>query len=266
MSLVFDPNTLAACRMVVQRCNQQHGWQLDALTVERYAYAMTPLLTGIAVERWPFIVLHYHLDHRVVAALSDAQHSAHDELWAHWSQQVIGILRHAGRDWAQDSSVELDDLAQVARSDLAQALPSYRYQSRLRSWAYSVVVRSAQRHMRMLQAQRRSATLLSLDAPTTPVLIAPPEAIHEQATHASLLAERVHAVLAAHDDPRLLPIFRLWAVDGYTSAEIGALVKLHASRVRALLSLARSVLRDDPAIQEWHPAAHDQADESAPER
>ncbi|NCC34655.1 MAG: sigma-70 family RNA polymerase sigma factor, partial [Chloroflexia bacterium] len=149
MAVPSDVSNLLACRQIISACNQQYGWQLDAFTYEYYVHALIPFISTAPPERQSMVVLHYHLDHRMVAALRDAQHPAHYETWVQWSQQVVGVLRRAGIDWSRDGSLELDDLAQIARADLAQALPSYRYQSRFLSWAYSVVVRSAHRYLRM---------------------------------------------------------------------------------------------------------------------
>lgn len=251
MAVVSDASTIAACRQVIRTCDQQYGWQLDALTYEGYVCALTPLMALVLPERRPGMALNYHLDHRIVSALGDARHPAHNDTWAHWSRQVLGVLRRSGLDWSRDSAIELDDLAQVARGDLAQALPSYRYQSRFLSWAYSVVVRSAHRHLRVSYAHRRSAPLVSLEALTTPLPVEALTPHHEDVTYARLLAARIHAVLSAQSDQRLIAIFRLWALEEHTSAEIGVLVDLHESRVRALLKLARTVLRNDPTLQQW---------------
>lgn len=246
------------CRQLIIEFDRQFAWQLDSVARERYARALVPLLVDVVPESARLIVQNYHLDHRLVAALRDRRHPAHDDTWRQWSLQVIGILRRAGLDWSRDSAVDLEDIAQIACSDLARALPSYRYQSRFISWAYSVVVRSVQRHVRAVQAKRRAAPVTSLDAQATP----PADhalPYHEVATNARLLAEQIAAVLGNQQDQRLLPIFRLWAIEERTSAEIGALVGLHESRVRALLKQARAILQNDAAIQQWNTRHEDDA-------
>ncbi|RRR66565.1 MAG: sigma-70 family RNA polymerase sigma factor [Candidatus Viridilinea halotolerans] len=257
MAFASEPSDMAACRQTIRMSAQQYGWQLDALTCERYVRVLTPLLAAALPERRPLIVLHYHLDHRTVAALSDANHPAHHDTWLQWSQRALGVLRSAGVAWSYDRLLTIDDLAQLALGDLVQALPSYRYQSRLLSWAYSVIVRSAHRHLRAAHAQRRCGPSLPLDELTVPPSVVTRQAHHEEVAHARLLATHVERVLAAQSDPRLLTIFQLWAVEEYTSAEIGALVNLHESRVRALLTLARRVLRTDPTIKQWRASADD---------
>lgn len=247
------------CRQLIGECNRQFVWHLDAVTCERYARALTPLLTDAPPELARSIVQHYHMDHRLVAALRDRRHPSHDDTWRQWSLQVIGILRRAGLDWSRDSAVDLEDMAQIARGDLARALPSYRYQSRFISWAYSVVVRSVQRHIRATQARRRAAPVTSLDAQTTPPPADHALPHHEAAANARLLAEQIAAVLGEQRDQRLLPIFRLWAMEERTSAEIGTLIGLHESRVRALLKQARAILRNDATIQRWNTRDEDQA-------
>ncbi|PDW03007.1 RNA polymerase sigma factor [Candidatus Viridilinea mediisalina] len=262
MACVFDASELNACRHIVRHCDQQYAWGLDAITCEYYVRTLTPLMRVVAPERRAMLVVHYHLDHRIVAALRDVNHPAHHDLWAQWSRKVLAVLRRSGLDWSHDSSIELDDLVQVALGELAQALPNYRYQSRFLSWAYSVIVRTAHRHLRTFNTRHHVGSHVSLErleeAPPTEAL----KPHHEETTHARLLAARVHALLAAHNDARLLPIFRLWALEQYTSAEIGALVDLHESRVRALLNMARTVLREDPSIQQWRAASDDRLADS----
>lgn len=262
MPYVPASNDPASCRDVITLCDQHYGWHLDGITRERYVRALTPLLADVPSARRTTIVLNYHLDHRVVAALRDARNPAHNDAWTQWSAQVLAILRRNSLDWSRDGSVDSEDLAQMARGDLARALPSYGYQSRFLSWAYSVVVRSVQRHVRAVQAQRRAAPVTSLEHLSTPLPAEEETLQPEHAAHASLLAEQVHTVLSRQSDPRLPAIFRLWAIEDRTSAEIGALVNLHESRVRALLKQARTVLAGDAAIQQWRALPDDDSTES----
>lgn len=246
-----DRETLDQCRRLIAACDREQGWALDSAALERYVAAVAPLLEGLPAERWPAAAANFHADHATVAALRDAGSPGHARAWERWSSQALGFLRSAGLDWSSDGAVGAEDMVQIALAALAQALPSYRYHSRFSSWAYSVVVRSAQRQLRAARAQRRSAAVASLEAVEEGALPAGPADAQEQAARASLLAERVRLVLAAHPDRRLAAIFHLWAAEERTSAEIGALVGLHESRVRALLKLARELLRASPEIRAW---------------
>lgn len=254
---MVDPETLDQCRQLIAACDRQLGWALDGTARERYAAAVAPLLAGLPIDRWPAVAANFHADHRSVEALRAAGHPGHARAWERWSSQALGVLRSAGLDWSSDGAVGAEDMVQIALAALAQALPSYRYHSRFSSWAYSVIVRSAQRQLRFAGAQRRSAAPASLEAVDEGDQPAGPADTQEQQARARLLAEGVGRVLAAHRDRRLGPIFHLWAVEERTSAEIGELVGLHESRVRALLKQAREELRASPEIRAWAEHADD---------
>ncbi|MFV9507752.1 MAG: sigma-70 family RNA polymerase sigma factor [Oscillochloridaceae bacterium umkhey_bin13] len=246
------PSDRERCRQIVSACALHGGWQLDPLTRERYVYALTPLMVAVVWQGCEDLVVNYHLDHQMVTALSQAQHPAHHEHWQRWSSQVVGMLQRSGLTWTRDGAIEVEDLAQVARAELARALPNYRYQSRFLSWAYSVVVRSVQRQIRASQARRRSAPQIPLEHLVVGEAHLPATTQHETVAYARVLASHVVHVLGAQADPRLLPLFQLWAIEGQTSAELGARFGLHESRVRALLQRARAILQRDQTIQQWN--------------
>lgn len=248
---VINQSTYERCRQLVDRCDTDSGWSLEASVRERYATALAPLLVGLPEERWQKVAANYHADHELVAALLSAGHPGHDDAWTRWCAQVVGVLRRSGRAGPQDGALDVDDIAQVARAALVEALPSYRYHSRLSTWAYSVIERAARDYHRAARARRRSGPTVSLDGLADSAHPAEADATHEQLARSRLLAERIAAVLATHPDRRLAIIFFLSAAEERSSAEIGAIVRLHESRVRALLKLARDLLRADPAIQAW---------------
>jgi RNA polymerase sigma factor (sigma-70 family) len=229
----------------------EHAWAISPHDRERYVAALAPLLAELPPEQWPAVAANYHADHQLVASLRDAAHPDHERAWSRYAGQVLGVLRRAGRDWSRDGAIDADDLAQIARAELVRALPGYRYRSRFSSWAYSVISRCARDQIRFATTLRRSGATVSLQELTEAVEPADPQELHERAARARLLAERIAAVLDAHPDRRLRRIFHLSAVEERTSAEIGELVNLHESRVRALLKLARELLRADPAIRAW---------------
>lgn len=232
--------------------SEQHAWSLSTHDQDRYAVALEPFLVKLPVEQWQSVISNYHLDHKIVLSLGQCDHPQHTQFWEEWCSRVIGILRHSGQDWAHDSILDIDDLAQVARIALVRALPGYSYRSRFSSWAYSVIQRSVRDSIRASQAQRRSANTTPLD--DLPDALHPTRTAdtHEELVQARLLAERIATVLRRHPDSRLVRIFQLWAIDGRSSAEIGELFKLHGSRVRALLHIARELLSNDPEIQAWY--------------
>lgn len=246
-----DQRTLDLCHDLITRCNAQHGWSLDDSALARYTAAVMPLLTGLPEERWPVVIANYHADHDQVATLQDANHAAYEDAWTHWCAQVIGMLRRSGRGWSQTGAVEFDDLAQIGRVALIVALPTYRYRSRLSTWAFSVVDRAVRDHLRAANARRRSGATAPLDKAAQMGSVVDPGASPEQVARGQLLAEHVAALLRMHPDERLARIFHLWAVEDQTSAGIGEMVNLHESRVRALLKFARERLREDPTIRNW---------------
>jgi RNA polymerase sigma factor (sigma-70 family) len=236
---------------LITTLNAEHAWALVPHDEERYFAALAPLLAGLPSEQWAAVVANFHADHDLVAALRDERHPDHGPAWERYAGQVLGILRRAGRDWSRDGAVGVDDLAQIARAELVRALPGYRYRSRFSTWAFTVVSRCARDQIRFASTLRRSGATVSLHALDEAAEPPDPQELHERAARARLLAERIAAVLDTHPDRRLRPIFHLSAVEERTSAEIGALVNLHESRVRALLKLARELLRADPEIRAW---------------
>jgi RNA polymerase sigma factor (sigma-70 family) len=255
-------DSLALLGNVIRACNDELAWNLNEEHVQSYTTALARCLDpATPPDLLRAAAVNYHADHALVAAMRDALHPGHDSSWDGWMRQVLGVLRRAGVAWSDDPAIDLEDLAQVARAELARALPAYRFQSRFSSWAYRVVVQSAARQIRHARAEKRSARPDSLhQAPGVDALVAT-VADPELAAQGRLLAERVAAVLAAQPDRRLLSIFQQWALEERGTAEIGAVVRLHPSRVRALLAQARQALRADPVIQAWY--AGERRDEAA---
>jgi RNA polymerase sigma factor (sigma-70 family) len=197
------------------------------------------------------VALHYHLDHTLVQALLQREHAVHDAAWHLWMSQVMPILRHAGLAWSDDSAIDLEDLAQVARAELVQALPSFRYASRFSTWAYQVIVQSTQRYIRDRRALKRAGhpdSLERLEAEEQPVIDTErPDAEAE----ARVLAALIDSILGAQPDQRFTAIFRLWAQHDMRVEEIGQRVRLSPSQVRVLLKRIRQLLRQHPAITTW---------------
>jgi RNA polymerase sigma factor (sigma-70 family) len=235
----------------VADCNAEYAWGLSEAALQTYAKAAALLAPEAPEAQIRTTLLNYHADHATVAALGDALHPDHEHVWGRWMRQVLGVLRSAGMAWSDDPAVEVEDLAQVARAELAAALPGYRYGSRFSSWAYRVVVQSVTRQIRRARAAKRAVYPESLEALDPSAEPLAPAAEPEVAASGRLLAERVAVVLSAQPDARLLGIFQQWAMEERGTAEIGALVRLHPSRVRALLAQARQALRADPVIRDW---------------
>ncbi len=244
------------CLAMVERLNQEFQWGLESADHLRYAHAVLPCLPSTCSEgQVRTIVMNYHLDHTLVESLRDRGHQHYQQAWADWMHQALPVLRRAGLSWSSDVSIDSDDLAQIARFEVFRSIDSFRYQSRFSTWAHRVIVYGIQRHIRDSLAQKRAVRPGSLDQVTTPevpiTLVDQPEEI----VSARLLMEQIAAILNEQADPRLHNFFQLWAVQDIRVADIGTMVQLHPSRIRALLQHIRQILREHPDIQAWRDAA-----------
>jgi len=107
------------------------------------------------------------------------------------------------------------------------------------------------RHIRDSRAKKRAQRPDSLDAlPDLDVVACANDEPEQQALH-NILIGQISAVLIQGGDDRLAFIFHLWANDDRPAEEIGKLVHLHPSRVRALLVQARTILQQHPVILSW---------------
>lgn len=232
--------------------NEELHWNLDLLALQRYLSN----LSSYAPEGCPdallrSMIVNYHLDHQLVAALRDQNHAQHDAAWTDWLQQVLAILHHNGLAWSDDVALDAEDLAQIARAALVHSLGSYRYASRLSTWAHQVVVQSVRRALRDSRAAKRAGRPESLDQLPSGDLPDKPIEHPETLASAAALSDQIATILNQHGGPRLVAIFQLWAINDLRPAQIGALVALHPSRVRTLLLEARRLLQQHPTIQSW---------------
>lgn len=237
---------------LVAALNSELGWKLSEATREAYVAELGRLLpndcSDLAIKR---AIVNFHQDGDLVRSLSTHEHQQHEKAWGLWMSQVLAILRSKGLDWSTDSAVDIEDLAQVARMELARSIHGYKYESRFATWAYQVVVRSVLRQVRDSQAIKRAQRPQSLDR-SPEVDVAIPDIQHPEAiANAAVLSDLIDAVLQAQPDPRLVQIFRLWVHEDRRVVEIGARLGLSEARVRALLGQITELLRGDPAISRW---------------
>ena len=181
--------------------------------------------------------------------LSDASLAAHRT--AKGQRSSLRLEDGSQLELNTDSAVDIEDLAQVARMELARSIHGYKYESRFATWAYQVVVRSVLRQVRDSQAIKRAQRPQSLDR-SPEVDVAIPDIQHPEAiANAAVLSDLIDAVLQAQPDPRLVQIFRLWVHEDRRVVEIGARLGLSEARVRALLGQITELLRGHPAISRW---------------
>lgn len=241
------------CASKLSILNEENTWLLSPSQQAAYIVAIVPFVAeacaDTVLER---IIRSYHADHHEVEILQTHHHPKHDMAWMSWREQIGPILNYAGVLRSTDRSTEQDDIIQLALVELARALPTYRFQSRLSSWAYMVVVQRTRRAIRDSQAQKRQAVLLPIDHPTALGVYAPSAIQPDVQIIMQALVETIQEILAAHGGERLARVFHLWAVDDQRLVDIGRRTRLSPARISLLLDEARQVLRLHEEIQRWH--------------
>ncbi len=243
----------AQCFAQVQKLNQQHGWKLSESEAHELTSKVLPYLPANCSEaRRSQGITAYYEDHQLVEALQHPEHPRHDEAWLVWRNQVTAILSHANLLWSRDYAVDSEDIKQIACTELAKSLPRFHYASRFSTWARTVVVQRIQRHVRDSLASKRAKRPESLDSSDIDTSALVDE--HEQPTthaEASILYNLIESLLADHPDQRLKTIYQLWFKQDQRIEDIGALIRVHPSRVRQLIGEMRTFLRAHPELQTW---------------
>lgn len=123
--------------------SSEQGWQLDRAERVRYCAALRLYLPANApaalVRR---VCVNYHYDYRLVAALREQTQSQASPAWTNWMGLVLRVLERAQSAPSSARAGDARDLALHALQALMYALPHYRFQSRLNTWAHTVVVRT----------------------------------------------------------------------------------------------------------------------------
>ncbi|NTW97833.1 MAG: sigma-70 family RNA polymerase sigma factor [Oscillochloris sp.] len=201
------------------------------------------------------MIVNIRRDHSTIEALCRNSHMGHQAAWVSWLSHAMAILRHAHLDWARDGAVHIDDLAQIAMLELVRALPGFRYQSRFSTWAFQVITRGVQRHLRDMSAQKRVG---NIDATVDPLTVAGAISegeIPEAQAEAHLLTAIIDAELTAALGVRNAEVFRLWACDDLSAEMIGQRVGLSVARVYAVIAQSRQYLRGREVIRGWGDAS-----------
>ncbi|XSG77318.1 sigma-70 family RNA polymerase sigma factor [Herpetosiphon llansteffanensis] len=254
--IVNQTDDLSQCRVLLATLNREQHWQLTQTEQERYLQQLKPrLLATESKQHLSSMLANYHYDHGIVAKFETGYgFDQHD--WKEWLQTVRSVLATNGLDWSSQPASSSEDLVQIALKGLLEALPSYCYRSRFKTWAYKVFLRSVLQHLRRFQARKRTGETLSLD-----------QSINEQASlqvadsHtpdpadqmlASALQSLIYRVLQQHTDQRLPEIFRLAKEVDLTVTEIGRRFQLSPGRISDLLKQARLLLQQHPTIRDWY--------------
>jgi RNA polymerase sigma factor (sigma-70 family) len=250
----MEPRTrlYAVCLQLIAVLNESQGWKADPAELEELALAGVNYISEndheVQIAR---ILTNMYLDRAHVIALQQRVHGQHHEAWAGWFERVHAILRHKGLVWTPDDSVDIDDLAQVALTELAIALPNYRYLSRFSTWAYQVIANSVQRYKQKLQAQKRRCEIDRQVALNDIELSVGERELPEHVAASRALEQLVEQALLAVQGERNARIFWLWARADLAVETISARVGLSVARVNAIIAQSRKQLRVHEHIQRW---------------
>jgi RNA polymerase sigma-70 factor (ECF subfamily) len=125
---------------------------------------------------------------------------------------------------------DLDDLVQAAAERLLRALPRFRHDSKLSTFAYSVAYRTLLDHDRWYRRQARRFFLLE-DRVV-------PEPVAEVNTEAeALAAQRARVLYDALDrlSPEKRAVVVLYELEGLTAAEVASIIQTSEGTVRSRL-------------------------------
>jgi RNA polymerase sigma factor (sigma-70 family) len=229
--------------------DQRYGWGLAHAQVETYVVQLLRHVPADSLEaQMEQIVSYFHADHGRVAALTDQRSLEHRDAWAWIEHEIALVAKIKGLSWSRDRIVELSDLVQTVVAEIVRSLGDYRFESSLRTWLHGVTVRRLRRFHRDSSAAKRSGQIEPIDAAAEQAL---EWGQSEQPIMASLLAAEIARVLSSKGDKRYAHIFLMRTVGDMSSDMIGQRLGLHPSRVRALLKIARDLLRQDPGLRSW---------------
>jgi RNA polymerase sigma-70 factor (ECF subfamily) len=147
-------------------------------------------------------------------------------LYAHYAGKMLGVARRYARSLA-----EAEDILQDAFVKVFTRLAEFRGEGSLEGWIRRIVVTTAINHWQSGKLRRQH---LQLDETPEP---AAPEADSLDRLN---VAEVLALIERLPDGCRL--VLLLYAVDGYTHAEIGELLGIQESTSKAQLSKARKQL------------------------
>lgn len=237
------------CNECVIALSQRYGWGLSSEQIDTYVEQILLRVPSSSLERqMELVVGYFHADHQRVADLRAPEGPLNADAWA-WVEREIARVAHLnGLSWSRDPVVELSDLVQTVNAEVVRSLDDFHYESKLSTWIQGVTVRRLRRFHRDSLAAKRAVRPEPLEAASEQ----PVEwAQSEQPLLASALVAEIERVLGATGDKRYAWIFLMRVLGDLSSKEIGAQLNLHPSRVRALLKIARDLLRADPRLRGW---------------
>jgi len=237
------------CRSCVEDLNNREEWGLYEAARVAYAVEILSRVPASSLDRQlEQVVRYYHHEHARVATLTDADHPGHATAWQWVNDEIRRVAQVKRLGWSSDRAIELDDLVQAARIEIARAIGAYHFESTLRTWLQSVTARRLLRFHRDSLAEKRAGRPESLvDAEAVTVEWDD----FEVRIRTKALCEQIDHILRTTGDTRLATIFRQKYIHDRSAEAIGSQFQLHPSRIRALLKQARAILAQDTGLRGW---------------
>lgn len=242
---MMSENLHHRCMQSLRQRNAQRGMGLSedamlAITNELIAHASSRQL-----GRLTDTFIDYYLTYRSqVRSLLDPSQPDHHDQWHVAIRRIRYIARLRGFGETGDSAVELDDIVQTIASEFHLSLQRFSYACTLETWLHSITIRQLQRFLRNRGAAKRTA----IYAPFERAELVPDPSADEAHIHGAELAEQIRQILERQKDgKRLAQVFLLHALADQSAEAIGKLIRRNPSRVRAMLNIAREILRRELA-------------------
>lgn len=229
------------CLQSLRQRNAQERQPRSEDTLSTIANELIAQIPARQLGRLTDTTIAYYLTYQPqVRSLLDPSQPDHHEQWQVAFRRIRYIARLHGFGETGDSAVELADIVQTIAGEFHLSLTRYSYESTLETWLHSVTIRQLYRFRRNRGAAKRSA----IYEPFERAELVPDPGADEAHIHAAELAKQIKLILERQKDgKRLAQVFLLHALADQSAETIGKLIGRHPSRVRALISIAREVLR-----------------------
>ncbi|NJK81700.1 MAG: sigma-70 family RNA polymerase sigma factor [Chloroflexaceae bacterium] len=232
------------CVVLIAHLNNQEQWNLTPEEQVAYCTALAPLVSAQATDTaLRHQIIFYHTHHTEVAILRHPQHPQYDAAWKIVQAYLLQVLlrRVAGYP---DAYGMAEEIRQDVLEQLKKSLPTYRYQSQLKTWLQGVAQQRANRHL----GRKLPPPAESLEAQIAQgVAVADTGESPSEVADAAALQALISQILT---NARQHQAFRL-ASQGYTLAEIGAQIGWSIAWTSIQIKRARELLQRHPEIRAW---------------
>ncbi len=165
-------------------------------------------------------------DQQLIAGCLQGERKAQESLYNRYASAMLGVcMRYLGR---QD---EAEDVMQEAFVRIFEKLDTFRGESGLQTWMTRIMVNFSLNYLRQRKA------LLALNEEDAPELAT----MESQQAHQSLDAAVVMAAIGQLP-ARYRTVLNLFAIEGYSHAEIGQMLGISESTSRSQFTRARQML------------------------